>query len=591
MLLKNKFYLLSLFILIILMFASPISARSYSISSFDINYTLNQNGIINVSEILFYNLSGCYTELFIQKPNNLVISNPWGYCSGATCDFIYKPTNTISGEQELILKGNYCDASVIAYFNYDVNNQIRVLVDGTQFYYQLYGGKTEVPTNTEINIYLPGDANKTIPQIHSMDYNLIIAENKINISKHVLENEIIEINLLMPTTWFDINSPNLYIYQDTNYTTSQVQQIDSSWEKDYNKYTISIKPTPRYVYLLIIFLPFLLIFLIWVIFGREYSRKKVGYFGIFERDLPDDSDPIIANYFIKGEFSSDWFSSGITYLVWKRYFDFIKNAKGELIIIRTKKIFNKKDVPYYVSEIYDYLDKYYPNGEVNFEDFKKKLKGNVGIIFSKNFVSEFTKGAAMQTEFREMTKSTKEYYDSWFKESKLFKGTGYTILSIFLFGFLFLFIWICSIVRISLNPIIFFVFFGIIFLFIITSRMFFYKVIFGRFTMEGRLKNLKWEAFKKYITTFSLMKQHPPQSVVIWEQYMVYATAFGVAKKTSKALKMVLPEEFNHNDRFIAYSGFIAMSSSISAATGGSSGSSGGGAGGFGGGGGGGGAR
>lgn len=109
--------------------------------------------------------------------------------------------------------------------------------------------------------------------------------------------------------------------------------------------------------------------------------------------------------------------------------------------------------------------------------------------------------------------------------------------------------------------------------------------------MEGRIKNLKWEAFKRYITTFSYMKEHPPESVIIWEEYMVYATAFGVAKKTSKALKMILPEELNHNDKFIAYTGFAAMAPSLSAATGGSSGSHGGGGFGGGGGGGGGGAR
>ena len=586
---KNKFYLLLLLIILILMPA--ISARSFSVSSVDIYYNLNQNGLVNVSEKWEYNLSGCYTELYIQKPNDLIIENPSGYCTGSVCEFIYKSTNTISGEQELILRGDYCDTSVTAYFNYNINNQISTLADGVQFYYKLYGENTEVPTNANITLFLPGDVNQTTPLIHSKDYNLITDQNMIVISKSVYANEIIEINLLMPKNWFDTTLPNFYNSEYTSYTISQIKEIDQTWEKDYDKYTSSIKPTPIYVLFLIILFPILIIFLIWLIFGKEYSRKKVGYFGVFERDLPGDEDPVTANYFIKGEFSSDWFSSGIMYLVWKKYYDLIKNAKDELIIVRTKKEFNKKEVPFYVSEIYNLLNKHYPDGEINFEDFKDKLSGKVGGLFSSGFVSNFAKSLEMKSEFIKTAKSTKEYYDLWFKESKLFKGTGYVLLIVAMVISFFIFFFMSSISKVSFSPIIFFILFVTIILFSITSRIFFYKIIFGRFTMEGRIKNLKWEAFKKYITTFSYMKEHPPQSVVIWEEYMVYATAFGVAKKTSKALKMILPEELNHNDKFIAYTGFAAMAPSLSAATGGSSGSHGGGGFGGGGGGGGGGAR
>ncbi len=597
MLFKNKLYLFTLFIVLLLMFVPNISARSYSIDSFDINYTLNPNGIINVSEKLMYSLSGCYTELFIQKPNDLVIENPSGYCTGSTCDFIYKSTKTISGEKELILKGSYCDTSVTTYFSYDINNQIRVLVDGAQFYYQLYGGRTEVSTFASINIFLPGDVNQTTQLIHSQGYMTIIpismnTSNLINISKPVSSNEIIEINLLMPKTWFDINSPNFYRYQDNNYTIEQVKEIDSNWQEGYDAYNSSFtkkqepKINPFFSGLIFILIIFSFIFLVWLIFGKEYSRSQVGYFGVFERDLPEDEDPVKANYFIKGDFPKDWFSSAILYLVWKKHFELLKNSNGDFILIKTKKEVDVNVLPDYVVGVYKYLIKHYPSQEINLEDLKSRLSGKGVKLFSKGFISKLVANAGMQEEFKKLYISTKKKYDSWFEKSKLFKGTGYGVFTVFLV-LLFPISFISS--GILFNGSYMFIVFLFVFIFSFTSRFFFYKVIFGRFTREGRLKNLKWEAFKRYITTFSLMKQHPPQSVIIWEEYMVYATAMGVAKKTAKALETVLPEEFNHNDRFVAYSGFGAFASSFSTATGGSSGSHGGGSGGFGGGGGGGG--
>ncbi len=87
------------------------------------------------------------------------------------------------------------------------------------------------------------------------------------------------------------------------------------------------------------------------------------------------------------------------------------------------------------------------------------------------------------------------------------------------------------------------------------------------------------------------MKEHPPQHVILWEEYMVYATAFGVAKEVSKALKVVMPEEVSTNQQFAVYSAFAVSSFSTSTdySSSGGSGGFGGGGGGFGGGGGGGG--
>ncbi len=74
---------------------------------------------------------------------------------------------------------------------------------------------------------------------------------------------------------------------------------------------------------------------------------------------------------------------------------------------------------------------------------------------------------------------------------------------------------------------------------------FFSLFIFGKklnvFTKEGKLLFFKIKGFKKYLSDFTLLKEKPPSSIILWEKYLVFATALGVADKTIKAMSRVNP--------------------------------------------------
>lgn len=57
----------------------------------------------------------------------------------------------------------------------------------------------------------------------------------------------------------------------------------------------------------------------------------------------------------------------------------------------------------------------------------------------------------------------------------------------------------------------------------------------------------KWKALKKYMEDFSLLKEKEVPDLVLWEKFLVYATAFGISEKVIKQLKIVYPE-FNNLD-------------------------------------------
>jgi len=65
-----------------------------------------------------------------------------------------------------------------------------------------------------------------------------------------------------------------------------------------------------------------------------------------------------------------------------------------------------------------------------------------------------------------------------------------------------------------------------------------------RKTPEATLEIKKWQAFKRYISDFSAMKDAPPVLLHIWDEYLVYAVLLGVAKKLLENLKK-LAERYN----------------------------------------------
>ncbi len=61
----------------------------------------------------------------------------------------------------------------------------------------------------------------------------------------------------------------------------------------------------------------------------------------------------------------------------------------------------------------------------------------------------------------------------------------------------------------------------------------------------------KWHGLYRFLNNETLMVERGVQDLVLWEQYLIYATAFGISSKVIKALKMVLPAEAINNSRVL----------------------------------------
>lgn len=52
----------------------------------------------------------------------------------------------------------------------------------------------------------------------------------------------------------------------------------------------------------------------------------------------------------------------------------------------------------------------------------------------------------------------------------------------------------------------------------------------------------QWKALRQFLKDFSRLHEAPPQSLILWEKFLVYAVTLGVAKEVIEALKIVIPQ-------------------------------------------------
>ena len=78
-------------------------------------------------------------------------------------------------------------------------------------------------------------------------------------------------------------------------------------------------------------------------------------------------------------------------------------------------------------------------------------------------------------------------------------------------------------------------------------------------TQKGVNLKEKWKGLKKYMEDFSLLDKREVPELVVWEKYLVYATAFGIAEKVIKQLKIVYPnfDEITDGIRTYSYMGIM----------------------------------
>ncbi len=541
---KKTFVIILLFF-ILFSTISAVSAdddRSYSINQVITDLTVENNGLLHVEEQYDYSFDGAFNGVYRDIPlkSGESIDNIKIYVDGAYASYIesdddgYKHIKIYLYSDKAQTKGiEDCDVTV--YIEYDMVGVVTLFNDVGGLQYKLWGEEWDVPANNlKATIHLPGD-NGNEYYLTPAEYNDSSSLNGDTItteSSYIPKGEYYELLVLMPVDDFT-DAPNAkHVNQDGR------EMIMKNLEDSINGRNFW-NTTYLVLGLLSILSPIGAIYT-YLRYGRE---PKVDYDGIYERDLPTNDPPEVVNAFIENKMSignpnMKGFEASIMNIIDKKA---MKLNVQEDINTETKDLiltFNSRDgLTESEKIVFDTLHHFSSNNVLNLSTLNGQLSSEANGKWFMEKVGDWEDNVKNQMDV-----------------SRYFDDKGSTMINI-IGGIGIVFAVVITVLGFltELGNGLYSMVGGIFLLIFSVALMMVPEDIFGKWTKEGRVYYLKWENLKKFLKDNSLIKEHPPESIVIWKKYLIYGAALGVADNVYESMKLQVPNISDYNDDIFMY--------------------------------------
>lgn len=548
--------------------ASFAADRSYTIPILNEDLFVQNDGTLHVVETIHYSFSGTYNGIYRDIPitspqqlTNINVSADGAYTSYKLID---------QGTTKRIQVYLYSDAAkttpitnrnVNVTIQYDFLHGIKSYNDIAELQYELVGTSWAVNIGQVVaNIHL----NSSTGVQYWLNPPYFAAgsswdNNTLNVaSTNVPSGQFFEVRMVIPKNQFAANPVNANIINSNGL--NEILKIQNDYQNSLNFKTLMYEILAGLMFLAL-FIPFF----IYLRFGRE---PKIDYKAEYERDIPTNDPPAIVNAICGPGFSKkvgvpdmDGFKATIMDLINRKYF-----------ILQTQP----SDKEGYGVDGSMFL-------KVNTEKDTSTLKRfELNVM---NFLTQFEEDGVISMDAisddlsnRESAKSFRETYMGWVdniknqflndKElNKFFNRKGDTYLKIFggvglgVSVIVFIFALMDSLPTADIALVM-----SIILGVVAIISLILPEKIAGQWTTYGEEYDAKWNNFKKYIKDFSLIKEYPPESIVIWNKYLVYATALGAADAVRKAMELSVPkDELQGSDiyMFHYYGGYLLLSNAF----------------------------
>ena len=587
----NKVLVILLISILLFSSVSPLSAdddRSYTIDDAIINLTVEKSGLLHVDEAYLYSFDGEFNGVYRDIPlkSGERVRNVKVTAEGAYP--VLQETDD-SGEKRLKIylyadkahtrKIKDCDVKI--HISYDMENVVTLFNDVGGLQYKLWGDEWDVGVgHVKAVVNMPGDKNNTY-YLNPSEYNKTSSMKGDTLTAEttsIPKGEFYELLLLMPLSDFDSDAPYAK-HVDKNGREMIEKNLEDSIQSRamWGMTFIALG-------LLSLLSPIIAVF-VYLRYGRE---PEVAYEGIYERDLPTDDPPIFINAMMKshglGDPDMEGFQATLLDLIDRKVISLDVQA-GDF---STKDLILKferddlKDLRRHERNLYNMLYSLSDGGVLNMSDLDSKL-------------SSESSGKWFMGELDNFYESAKSEYLSEETVNRYFNNRGSDITMFLAFGgivmaAIMLFLGLTTNLKAGI-----YVLAGGAFLLVFSIALIFLPDdIFGQWTPEGRVFYLKWKNFKKFLQDNSLIKEHAPDSIVVWKKYLIYGTALGIADEVYESMKMKIPDYADYDDSVLVYhyyggyhmmhtaydTGYSAANPSDSSGFGGIGGGSGGGGGG-----------
>lgn len=580
---KKHFISLLLFLFVFSIFSGVAFAddRSYSIPLINSDLYLQDDGTLHVKETIHYSFTGTYHGIYRDIPisGNQQLQNIKVSTQGA-----YSTFNVAnSGNIERITVNLYSDSqkttpisdrNVDVTIEYDFTYAVKFYSDIAELQYKLIGEGWDVDIgqlNAIIHLKSSDGVQYWLNPPYFAENSSWNGNNLLVISKNIPTGDFFELRMAIPKNQFAANPVNGIIINQNGL--SQIEAIQNAYQNQ-----INFKTNLYAVLAVLLMLTCLVPLIIYLKFGRE---PKIDYQAEYERDIPTDDPPAIVNAICGPGFSKkvgvpdmDGFKATIMDLINREYLLFKSESSGKEDLGLSNSIFlsvnPKKDI------------KNLKEFELDILDFLKGYEEE-GII-SMDTISESLSDRSSAKAFRETYNNWRDNIKSKFLDGeelrKIFIKKGDTYLKIFgvlglIAAVITFFVTLADSLPAASLALLSSLVLGVVSIISLALP----EKIGGHWTTYGEEYDAKWHNFKKYIKDFSLIKEYPPESVKIWNKYLVYATALGAADAVRKAMELYLPkDQLEGSDiyMFHYYGGYTILASSFDTGISTASGSNGG---------------
>ncbi len=523
--------LFSVFFILIILHTETASAKSYSYSYIKMFLNPEKDGSVIVSQERAYDFQGSFTWAYLDLKKK----------GSSDIDFI--EIRDLDNNQAVNFNIEEDNSHVKATWYYSANNQIkRFLItykikdaikryeDVADFYWKVIEDDHEYIKNfnADVNL-LESSPNLFKLFVHSdskigtMDFS--DDSKKVSVSmQDIPKNTFVEFRVLAePTIFTGVQQTSEERYSTILDEEKRIFESGKTYPFD-NSLIVVVT--------VIIVIPIIVFLYFYLKYGVE---PKVDYGLKYESEPPRDIPPmaLASIYGIDLKNSTKGLLATIFDLARRGHIDIREEKKEKLFGLydKTEQIFkitkkgkkalsSKSELLGFERDVLSLL----------FEDMSK----NKDEISS----SEMTKwcrahSMTIKDTIETLNKDAKEWFEkTYFKlyEPKSLKKASKFLIIMIIYG-IFVF---GTLLFTGIIPFIELIFAVLVVVILIT---FLASYAIKRKTPEATLEIKKWNAFKRYISDFSAMKDAPTTLLHIWDRYLVYAVVLGVAEKLLENVK------------------------------------------------------
>lgn len=601
---NKKIIFILIFAIIILLGLTTKSNASLYLNNLDFYAEIDTNGNMNVTEtwnIRISNTNTLYKTFELDENKYSGITNvqvsevgrgdftetdEWAY--HLTKDYYFGGIND-DGKFEISFGVGLDDSTATNTYkiSYTVVDAIKKYDDCAELYWQFLGSDAAVDASKITGtIKLPSEADskediRVWGHVETLNGEIYVTSTdtvEFSLDNYISGNYV-EVRIAMPSEMIE-TAERTY---NKNVLPSIIEE-ETEWANEANVRRERKQRNEKIIKTVII--------AVMVIIGIILLRQTVKYIKIFKntkkliptekyeyfREKPDkNSTPADALFLYNNGVNAastafgNVFSATLLNLSLKGYFKITveQNEKGkkETLIYETKK--DIEDLQYEEERIARFVKNAIDSKEkITIKELQKYIRNHA------SSVSSLIEKTGIETKNK--NKMTENFDEEKSKEKSKYIGIAIVYFAVAMFCITFL-------------PVVILLIINAILALMINGKL-------SNLTQKGIDEREKWKGLKKYMEDFSLLNEKEIPALEVWEEYLVYATVFGIADKVIKQLKMVYPQidemdDFNtasyiylmsHTNFNSSFSKAInsSISSTMSSGSGGGGGFSGGGGGG-----------